>query len=319
MPLNRATSERKDSAWLSEKIQHTKSHFYCFWRGKFLFVDDQVATVKRDILLQANNLHKKEMMFANGQIAENLIFLGLNGDEAHFAYDFSSKELIEIEHLFTSIFSQPHDFKDFRATLIYLTAEQGAILGYAKSLLHWHQSSFYCGTCGSETSLEDGGHRKLCKNSTCAKEHFPRTDPVVIMLIEHQPANGAKVCLLAEHQRTPSHIFSTLAGFVDPGESLPEAVIRECYEEAGVIVDDVNYIDSQPWPFPNTLMIGFIASASSSALVIDEEELRSAQWFTAKQLQSFADWGTEGEGCKLPRKESIARKLIDHWCEQQSI
>jgi NAD+ diphosphatase len=142
---------------------------------------------------------------------------------------------------------------------------------------------------------------------------FPRTDPAVIMLVEHWPKSGSPMCLLARNARFPSRLMSTLAGFVDPSESLEETVIREVYEESGIEVANVVYQASQPWPFPSSIMLGFRALALTTEIRIDEIEIEEAGWFAAEELCSFGEWGDAGEGYCLPRKDSIARYLIESW------
>jgi NAD+ diphosphatase len=150
--------------------------------------------------------------------------------------------------------------------------------------------------------------------TACGTESYPRTDPAVIMLV-HRPAAGGEParCLLARSPRFKPGMFSTLAGFVEPGESLEDAVARETLEETGVRVGRVVYHGSQPWPFPASLMIGFRAEASTTELTIDGEEIADARWFTAEELASFGEWGDEDAALRLPRRDSIARLLVDAW------
>jgi NAD+ diphosphatase len=317
MPLNRASHLRKNSAWLGDKTSSETSRFYFFWQGKFLYVNKEIFAYQRNGLVGNDKLLPR----LDASLCTDLIFLGIQNDAAYFAYDLSELSETAIEqwllNLKEDISKSDAKFIDFRRSLSLLTSSQASILSYAKALIHWQQSALFCGRCGHKTQAMDGGHRRLCLNESCQTEQFPRTDPAVIMLVEYQPATGPALCLLAEHHRTPEQVYSTLAGFVDPGESLTEAVIREVFEEVGIVVSDVNYVDSQPWPFPNSLMLGFVAQAKSTEINLEEEELRSADWFTAKQLAEFNDWGDDVDGGKLPRKESIARLLIDSWCEQQ--
>lgn len=317
MPLDRASTLRKKSAWLNEQVSAENSYFYFYWQSKFLYVDQEILACQRC----TNINHIETLTKLNATHGDHLTFLGLENETAHFVYDLSLMCEAELAQWLIEFGYNKQDrnakFIDFRRSLSLLNPSQASILSYAKALIHWQQSSVFCGRCGNETLSIDGGHRKQCSNEHCQAEQFPRTDPAVIMLVEYQPEVGPAVCLLAEHHRTPEQVYSTLAGFVDPGESLDEAVIREVYEEAGIRVSEVNYIASQPWPFPNSLMLGFIAKATSTDITLEDEELRSAQWFSAEQLTGFHEWGDEAEGAKLPRKESIARLLIDYWCEKQ--
>ena len=317
MPLDRASTLRKNQSWLEQKLAATESCFYFYWRGKYLYLDERLLVYSKastpDLTLDSSN-----SSIFNQAISDNRVtFLGTEQDAAYFVCDLSFLTDVEMKQWLDKLAIQRLKFIDFRSTLTLLSQHQGAILSYAKALIHWQKSASFCGHCGEKTELMDGGHRLVCQNTRCQKEHFPRTDPAVIMLVEHQPKSGPAVCLLAEHHRIPEKVFSTLAGFVDPGESLQEAVAREVFEEAGVKTTDIEFIDSQPWPFPHSLMIGFIARAQNTELCLEEEELRSADWFTAQELVNFGEWGDESDGPKLPRKESISRLLIDLWCQKQ--
>jgi NAD+ diphosphatase len=158
---------------------------------------------------------------------------------------------------------------------------------------------------------------RRCTNPDCKAESFPRTDPVVIMLVT-RPAteNQAARVLLGRHSRLPRGAYSLLAGFVEPGESLEDAVAREVWEEAGVRVTDVEYIASQPWPFPYSMMIGFRATAASDDIVIDTDELEDARWFTADEVAAFGEWGDDSAAFRRPRRDAIARVLLDQWIQE---
>lgn len=310
LTLDRATTLRKDSTWLTQKVNDFNSVFYYFWRGKFLFNDLKVVEANQRMA----HVQKLMPLLIN---APSITFLGLENTIAHFAYDLSSYDESQLLNQLALTNLESSKFIDFRSSLSLLEPSVAAVLSYAKSLIHWQHSAKYCGYCASLNTLKDGGHRQMCSNNDCARESFPRTDAAVIMLVEYQPKTGPAVCLLAEHHRAPANSYSTLAGFVDPGESLTETVRREVFEEAGIKVDKVTYIDSQPWPFPHSLMVGFIAKATSYDIVLEEEELRHAAWFTAEQLRQFGEWGEESDRFKMPRKESISRLLIDKWIKSQ--
>ena len=170
-----------------------------------------------------------------------------------------------------------------------------------------HPKNWVCGNCGSATRSRGGGSVLSCTDPDCGREHFPRTDPAVIMLVTREGADGG-ACLLARSPRFFEGMYSTLAGFVDQGESLEEAVIREVKEEAGIDVTDATYMASQPWPFPASLMLGFRARATSIDIAYDADELADAQWFTSADIARFDDIGK-----RLPRTDSIARWLVDTW------
>ena len=193
-------------------------------------------------------------------------------------------------------------FVDLRAAMGILPARDAAILAHARGLMHWRARHGCCANCGHATEPRSAGNVTACP--ACGAQHFPRTDPAVIMLVTH----GDRA-LLGHSARFPTAtMFSTLAGFVEPGESLEEAVAREVFEEAGVRVRDVTYHSSQPWPFPASLMVGFHAEADDPTLAIDPEELTEARWFGRAELLNPPRYGFD-----LPHGDSIARRLIEDW------
>jgi NAD+ diphosphatase len=188
--------------------------------------------------------------------------------------------------------------------------EQLSAIAMAKSMVSWHQRHGFCANCGTRTAMSQGGWKRDCPN--CKAEHFPRTDPVVIMLVTH----GDK-CLLGRQKQFPAGMYSCLAGFVEPGESLEEAVAREVFEEAGVRISSARYVASQPWPFPSSLMIGFTATAEPGEPVADPHEIDDVRWFTRAEVARFGEADRPGEGgLFLPRRDAIARRLIEDWLER---
>lgn len=304
MPLDRCSTLRKNNAWVSEKVKENNTQFIPMVKGKYLFVDNKLLTFSYQELVS----HQIDPQ------AYLLIFLGTDSGKAVFVLDCSS---ITPQKISTLSIGEIDDL-DLRLSLHLVSQSQAAILAYGKSLSYWHNHHQFCGRCGAQSKSHDAGHMRKCSSEQCQQLHFPRTDPVVIMLVEYQPPSGPKKCLLAEHQRLSEKVVSTLAGFIDPGEALEEAVAREVYEEAGVKVDKVQYMASQPWPFPGSLMIGFHAITHDPSLNIDLEELSAAHWFSADEIKSFDEWGDPGDNFQLPRRESIARFLIDQWVAQQT-
>jgi NAD+ diphosphatase len=195
-------------------------------------------------------------------------------------------------------------------TLGLMAPEEAAIWGAARSLIEWHNRHLFCGHCGSPTATFRGGWGRRC--SGCGLEHFPRVDPVVIMLAEH----GGRVLLGRQHQY-PAGRYSALAGFVEPGESIEEAVARELGEEAGLVVDDVRYVASQPWPFPGQLMIACIAEARSDAVTLDGTELEDAMWASRADVR-VALAGDPAAPFLAPPPFAIAHTLLRHWVEDSS-
>lgn len=184
------------------------------------------------------------------------------------------------------------------------------LLACGRALILWHRQCRFCGLCGHPTLADQGGHRRICSNPLCARQHFPRTDPAVIMRVE-----GPQGILLHRQPGWPAGQWSILAGFVEPGESLEQAVIREVKEEAGILVGEVTYQASQPWPFPFSLMLGFSARWMEGTVIPAPDELEDAAWFSREQIRTdFHDAHRQnGAGLFLPGPGSISRVLIDRW------
>lgn len=189
------------------------------------------------------------------------------------------------------------------------SADDLAIFGTARSVLDWHARHRFCARCGQPTHLAKGGWQRDC--GACSAQHFPRVDPVAIMLVEC----GGKL-LLGRQSRFPPRSYSALAGFVEPGETIEEAVAREVFEEAGVRVRDVRYIASQPWPFPSQLMIGCIGRADSLELVIDKTEIEDANWFTREEVAEAMAQERESTSFIPPPRQAIAHYMLQWWLEQ---
>ena len=171
-------------------------------------------------------------------------------------------------------------------------------------MMFWNARHRFCGLCGSPTRSEEAWHMRRCTAPQCNTMHFPRTDPAVIMLV----TDGDRA-LLGRSRHFPTGMYSTLAGFLEPGESLEDAVAREVREESGIVVGPVFYHSSQPWPFPANIMLGFYAEAATSEITVDYGELEDARWFERGWLKSHAD----DDDFRLPRRDSIARRLVDDW------
>ena len=202
-----------------------------------------------------------------------------------------------------------------RQAAAQLSQADGGLAAYTAALLNWHRRHRFCAACGHESDIVEAGLTRLCPN--CGAEHHPRTDPVVIMLV----TDGDRL-MLGRQASWPSGRYSALAGFVEPGESLEEAVAREVLEEAGVVVGRPRYVASQPWPFPASLMLGFSAPYASGEPAIHDEELQDVRWFERAEIEEAAraedrdDWGTPGDPggpLRLPPSLAIARRLIDGW------
>ena len=291
-PLDRAASYRDDDAWIAAKLADPATLFVPLWRSRSL--------------LQGFAEGRPEAAYVNGAAAEAIrlagepwAFLGLLDKAAVFAVDCSAAD--DPAPLLPPSLGR---FEDLRAARGALPAADASVLAHARALMHWRARHRFCGVCGTSCEPRSAGHVLHCTG--CGTQHFPRTDPAVIMLVHR----GDR-CLLGHSQRFPSsQMYSTLAGFVEPGESLEEAVAREVREESGVIVGRVDYHSSQPWPFPANIMLGFHAEALTEAVTVDPAELTDARWFTRPELRD-----REALGFSIPPRDSIARHLIEDWLE----
>lgn len=231
----------------------------------------------------------------DGVEADALILLGFDGDSPRFA------------PLILSPRAPEQAWRMFRM-LADMDPRDAAIWGAARSLNEWHGRHLFCGRCGSPTASFRAGWGRLCGH--CGMEHFPRVDPVVIMLAEHEGR-----VLVGRQPQYPPGRYSALAGFVEPGESIEEAVARELAEEAGIIVGPVRYVASQPWPFPGSLMIGCIAQARSDALTLDGNELEDAIWVDRAGVEA-ALAGAGSAPFLAPPRFAIAHTLLERWREE---
>jgi NAD+ diphosphatase len=288
--LDRAGRFRRDEAWLAEKLADPSTRFIPVWRGENLVIAREGDTPRAALLARDRG----------AALSSEAVLLGVNGEAAYFAIDLSALEapLAAIGD------GGGMAFTDLRRVGPLLPRQEGALLAYARGIAYWHSRHRFCGVCGAPTRNEDGGHVRRCTDPACDAQHFPRTDPAVIMLV-----HDGERCLLGRKEGWPAGMHSTLAGFVEPGESLEEAVAREVFEETGIGVDEIAYHSSQPWPFPASLMLGFHARARSTAINIDAAELEDASWFERSFLLAHRD----DAQFRLPRRDSIARRLIEDW------
>ncbi len=287
--IDRAGWRRKDPDWVEARLGDPASRFVPVGRSQNLVLSGEEGRPLPALLAR----HEIE---ADGEC----VLLGLVGDCAYFALDLSA----HATPLALLRAAGPVEFTDLRRVGPLLAHRDGALLAYARGIAWWHGRHRFCGVCGSPTRSEEGGHVRRCTDPSCNLQHFPRTDPAVIMLV-----HDGERCLLGRQRVWPAGMHSTLAGFVEPGESLEEAVAREVQEETAILVDEVRYHSSQPWPFPASIMLGFHARARSTELRVDHSELQDARWFERDYLLSHRD----DDGFRLPRGDSIARRLIEEW------
>lgn len=292
MPLIRDERLRRDSDEIARLRRHAGSRVLLVHRSRHLINGGPAPAPNWHTGPDAHELLAGSFTW---------VLLGHLDGAAHFAVDISPLDDADL----SARFGGAGEFTDLRQVGPLLDRRDGAIMAYARGLLYWHSRHRFCGVCGSPTESEAGGHVRRCTDTACDTQHFPRTDPAIIVLVHH----GDK-CLLGRQSNWPPGMHSTLAGFVEPGESLEETVIREVYEEAGVrIAGKPIYQSSQPWPFPASLMLGFRAEAESESLSVDTQEIEHAAWYHRDDLLN----SPQDETFRLPRKDSIARRLVDEW------
>ncbi len=279
--LDRAPVQRRRSEWLTEQLRDE--------RAGTLLVSDRGVRVERD------RDGARLLLAPPAELQGEPLLLGLgDGGRPLFALDVSDVDGNGL----------PGVALGLRELATELPAHELGLVAYAAALLNWHRRHGFCAVCGHATEIADGGHERRCP--ACGAHHFPRTDPVVIMRV----TRGDQL-LLGHKPEWPARRYSVLAGFVEPGETLEQAVRREVLEESGIEVEDVRYVASQPWPFPSSLMLGFEATAlPGREPAVGDEELEDVRWFSREQVRAAA----RGEGeLLLPPAFSIARQLIDRW------
>lgn len=238
----------------------------------------------------------------------NWIYLGHHQKAPLFGFDCSIEESASLTWL-----RPEHSFEELRSHVTSIPSELASLLAYARGMSIWHRNHRFCGACGAPTEPVLNGHELKCSNTGCSKIIYPRVDPAVIVLITHTFPDGTEKCLLGRSGKYSANMFSTLAGFVEPGESLEMTVKREMMEEVGLEVKNIRYIASQPWPFPTSLMLGFYAEAVHTNITLEEDEILEARWFSRQELRELS---VSGE-ILLSRVDSIARFLIEGWMNQK--
>jgi NAD+ diphosphatase len=301
--LDRAAHLRGDATALRALLSRADAGVLAVWRGK------PCLDVETRAPLWFTADHS---VFAAADEAE--IFLGLDEGAPRFARDISGwdpESMPDTIGAFHDPSEQAHPsldgrgvFAELRGNMAALTRRDAELVATAKAILGWHESHGFCARCGAKSVIGQAGWQRDCPS--CGRHHFPRTDPVVIMLITH----GNSV-LLGRSPAWPEGMYSLLAGFVEPGETIEAAVRRETREEAGIEVGEVRYLSSQPWPFPSSLMFGCQGLATTTEINIDPNEIESAMWLTREE--AMAATAGETPGIKPARQGSIARFLIEAW------
>jgi len=295
-PVDRGEKERRDDQWLADMAHDPTSKFLPLRDLNVLVTDHEggclcwVGTADLERL----------------SVNASPVFLGLLDGISHFAVDISGQEkaVAELNE------DNGYRFVDARSVTEILNGPDSGIVAQARAQINWHNRNGFCAICGGETFVKRGGQVRKC--SKCETENYPRTDPVIIVVV----SDGDR-CLLGQSRRgrlSRTNTYSALAGFVDQGESIEEAVAREVMEEAGIQVGDVRYHSSQPWPFPSSLMIGCHADAATTEINFDEDEMNDVRWFTREEVSA----ALQGKNASLavPQPIAIAHHLITAWVNE---
>ncbi len=278
--IDRAAEFRTDPRWQAQALGQDQTRFVIV-HGSHCVAEPEE---QRLALLAKSELPLQP-------VTEQAAFLGLHDDAPVFALAAESRELV---------LPEGQEFTNLRSLGGWLPAAEANLAAHAVAMLNWRSEQRFCSRCGEQTALEAAGYASRCSNDACQNRTFPRVDPAIIVLVER-----GDECLLGRQASWPAKLYSTIAGFVEPGESLEDAVAREVFEETNIHVDSVHYHSSQPWPFPSALMLGFHARATSDDIRRNDGELEDVRWFTRDELRS--------REYPVPPRQSIARQLIDQW------
>lgn len=282
---DRRTIERSNDEWIGTQRASTTARFIVNIGTRSL-INSRPALVK----LGSEQLPEDWRRWQS-------VFLGVLDDAPLFA--------IRAPHATEERFQQFGEFSELRPMALLLPEADAAITAHMLAVFHWHELNQYCGACGHAMRSTGGGHARRCDDTACSvTEIYPRIDPAVIVLVTH-----ADRCLLGRQHAWPAGRYSCLAGFAEAGETLEEVVRREVFEESGVRVDDIEYHSSQPWPFPQSLMLGFRARAVSAEITLHDDELEDARWFTRQEIRDGIADGTLKASARL----SIAWRLLRDW------
>ena len=295
--IDRFSEIRQNEIALKNILLRENTKFVPLWNTKNFFLRSKEN-------VKALFLNKEELETVTSPIfLSDLIFLGKANDNYYFSINLANLIL----NIPLTINKKELLCEELRVYGGNLNQLDSSFLALAKGMTFWQMTHKFCGICGAKTKVIEAGFVIKCQNKNCNLSHFPRTDPAIITLVSFK-----NEILLARSPRFPERMYSTLAGFVEPGETLEQAVEREVFEEVGVKVKNIKYFDSQPWPFPASLMLGFFAVAENKKIKIDYNEIQDAHWFSYKNLNEL-NHPNISSGFKLPRKDSIARRLVNNW------
>ncbi len=294
--IDRMSEHRKKETWLKEQLQNPSARIIPVWQNMHL------VSVKENEPPTAIFLSYEQWQSLHGDIAPEILL----GKDKENDFLYFAVELQELDSQAQAHYSRLGEFQSLRNMSLLINRHQGALLAYAQGMTFWHHNHRFCGKCGAPTRNIEGGHVRICTSEKCKSQHFPRTDPAVIVLV-----STGDYCLLGRNSNWHKKMYSTIAGFVEPGESLEMTVIREVLEETGVKIDPghITYHSSQPWPFPASIMLGFTARTTRQEIHVDTLELEDARWFSRTDIET----ALQSDAFCLPSKYSIAYRLIEDW------
>ncbi|WP_339781122.1 NAD(+) diphosphatase [uncultured Thalassospira sp.] len=295
--LDRDAEIRSSSRWRQQVLRESDVRILVCHGGDPLFSQPEESGAHEIVMFDAARLLQLDF----DHEAANWAYLGRHARGPVLALDISP---LESDRDVAAI-ALNGAFGDMRTRMAALPHEEAALAAQARALFLWQARHRFCGVCGHPNHVAEAGYRLQCSNAACGTAHFPRTDPAVIMLVHHDDH-----VLLARSPQFLPDMVSVLAGFVEPGETLEQAVQREVYEEVGLRTKTPRYIASQPWPFPGSLMLGFVCEAENTDIKIDHNEIEYAMWVPRNEVHDLAS-----RGIKLPREISIARYLLENWTQ----
>ena len=294
-PMNRMGNERQNADWLQRQMNDPESCFLPLWQLRGLMMPGEELRIgwcqRADVQPFINQ-------------GATVLLLGQIKGRSHFVVDVSAAGPRKAD----APLQDYGKWIDVRSAAASCSGADAAILAQSRSMLDWHARHGFCSVCGQPSSMGAAGYSRKCSDEDCGAMHFPRTDPVTIMLV----LDGER-CLLGRQKIFAPNSYSALAGFMEPGETMEETVRREVFEEVGIRVGDVRYIFSQPWPFPSSLMMGCFATAQSTEIDVNANELEEARWFSRDEVAEMVESWQDQSKVRMPAPLAIAHQLAAAW------
>ncbi len=285
--LDRVTDLRKQTKGDHITLEHAQARLLPVWRDRCLV---SMQTGYQLVKLHASAIPRDDIEL------ESVTLLGVHDGLPYFAANVFSENVAALQTHYA--------FEDVRKVSPRISPGDAALIAYAKAMVYWHRRHRFCGSCGSPTRIAHAGHVRICIDDACGQTHFPRTDAAIIVRITRDDK-----ILLARQANWPPHRCSVIAGFVEPGESVEQAVLREVWEETNLHVYDVHYESSQPWPFPGSLMLGYSAVTEDEEIILRDGELEHAAWYSRQDIRD----GLRKGSLLMPTRISIAYRLVADW------